>query len=218
MKIKLTTLLFGLLLAVGWTSNAFAQSTTFTAESIKDLRYEWTDAAGTTHSEPYVKYDEEKQAWLAPEVTNAYQIYGLLRGVYMEKKLPGPWQSAFAQNGDREDDIYYGGAKNGWDIPGTHVSGGTTSTIGSLRVQISNGDNGYQYTPARILALRSFLETTLSQVGMLATVALCLGLLVLELFLEIPQPTITKPGITATSPIVVVTLLFQQVKQLDMIT
>ena len=71
MKMKLTTLLFSLLLAVGWTSNAFAQSATFSAESIKDLRYTWTDAQGTSHSEPYVVYNAEKDAWEAPEVHNA---------------------------------------------------------------------------------------------------------------------------------------------------
>jgi hypothetical protein len=155
MKMKLTTLMFSLLLAVGWTSNVFAQPTTYSAESIKDLTYSWTDASGVTHSdEHYVKYDDEKKAWVAPEVSDPYQIYGLLRGVYMEKKLPGPWQSAFDQNNGREDDIYYGGVKKGWDIPGTHVSGGATSTIGSKRITVSNGNDGYYYTPARIYSIK----------------------------------------------------------------
>ena len=137
MKLKLTSLMFGLLLAVGWTSNALAQPATYSAESIKDLRYTWTDAQGTTHSEPYVVYNAEKDAWEAPEVHDARQIYGLLRGVYMEKELPGPYQSAYTQNGNREDDIFYGGCDNGWNIPGTYT-GGTTSTIGSLTISINN--------------------------------------------------------------------------------
>ena len=145
MKMKLTTLLFGLLLAVGWTSNAFAQPATYTAESIKDLRYEWTDAAGTTHSEPYVVYDADKEAWVGAEVTNPYQIYGLLRGVYMEKALPGPYQSAYKADGvTREDDIFYGGCDNGWNIPGTYTTSGTiTSTIGQLRINFTNYSNSY---------------------------------------------------------------------------
>ena len=137
MKLKLTSLMFGLLLAVGWTSNALAQPATYSAESIKDLRYTWTDAQGTTHSEPYVVYNAEKDAWEAPEVHDARQIYGLLRGVYMEKALPGPWQSAYDKNGGREDDVFYGGCDNGWNIPGTYT-GGTTSTIGSLTISINN--------------------------------------------------------------------------------
>ena len=145
MKMKLTTLLFSLLLAVGWTSNAFAQSETFSAESIKDLRYTWTDAQGTSHSEPYVVYNAEKDAWEAPEVHNAYQIYGLLRGVYMEPALPGPKQSAYDKNGNREDDIFYGGCDNGWNIPGTYTTSGTTySSLGNLTINFTNNSSGYR--------------------------------------------------------------------------
>ena len=145
MKIKLTTLLFGLLLAVGWTSNVFAQSATYKAVDIKDLRYTWTDAAGTTHSDPYVVYDAEKEAWVGQEVTNPYQIYGLLRGVYMEKALPGPYQSAYKADGvTREDDIFYGGCDNGWNIPGTSTTSGTiTNTIGSRTINFSNYSTSY---------------------------------------------------------------------------
>ena len=149
MKMKLTTLMFSLLLAVGWTSNVFAQPATYSAESIKDLTYSWTDASGVTHdSEPYVKYDDEKKAWIAPEVHDAHQIYGLLRGVYMEPKLPGPWKSAFDKDGNREDDIFYGGCDNGWNIPGTYTTSGTTyNNIGSLTINFSNNSSGYTRYP-----------------------------------------------------------------------
>ena len=83
MKLKLTTMLFGLLLAVGWTSNASAQSATYSAESIKDLTYTWQDANGVTQTSPYVQFNEQKGIYESVLVTNPYQIYGLLRGVYM---------------------------------------------------------------------------------------------------------------------------------------
>ena len=124
MKMKLTTLLFGLLLAVGWTSSASAQAlpqsniakrftykpmavtpviakegmrddaqepcgATYSASSIKDLKYTWTDASNVTHESPYVVLNDEGK-YEAELVTDPYQMYGLLRGVYMEKKLPGP--------------------------------------------------------------------------------------------------------------------------------
>ena len=97
MKKKLTLFAFSLLLAVGWTNQVFAQSATYTAEEIKDLTYTWVDAGGNTQTSHYVELNEDGK-YVAPEVHNAYQIYGLLRGVYMEKALPGPHQSAFDKN------------------------------------------------------------------------------------------------------------------------
>lgn len=137
---KLTSLMFGLLLAVGWTSNAFAQSTTFTAESIKGLTYDWVDANGNTQTSHYVELNAETGKYYAPEVYDPYQIYGLLRGVYMEKELPGPTYSAYKADGTtREREVYYGGVQKGWNIPGTHVSGGgSTSTIGQKTITISS--------------------------------------------------------------------------------
>ena len=136
---KLTTLMFSLLLAVGWTGHAFAQSTTFTAKSIKDLTYDWVDANGTTQTSHYVELNDETGEYYAPEVYNPYQIYGLLRGVYMEKELPGPTYSAYKADGTtRERKVYYGGVQKGWNIPGTHVSGGSTSTIGQKTITISS--------------------------------------------------------------------------------
>lgn len=162
MKIKLTTFLFGLLLAVGWTSNAFAQSAVLKAEDMADWKYKWLPKNATDSVEaPYVVWDAEKEAYVAPEVTNAYQIYGLLRAIYMDKRLPGPWQSAFDQNNNREDNVYYGGAQNGWDIPGTIVSGGSTSTIGSLTISITNPSSGGSYYPPRISGIKIISGNTI---------------------------------------------------------
>ena len=159
MKIKLTTFLFGLLLAVGWTSNAFAQSAVLKAEDMADWTYKWLPENATDSvTEHYVVWDAEKEAYVAPEVTNAYQIYDLLRHIYMDKRLPGPWQSAFDQNNNREDDVYYGGARNGWNIPG-NVSAGITTAIGSKTITVNNDYSGnswtgYTYYPIFVTGIR----------------------------------------------------------------
>ncbi len=120
MKMKLTTFLFGLLLAVGWTSNVFAQSATYKAEDIKDWTYTWEDAGGTTQTSKYID-----------EVTDPYQMYGLLRWIYMDKRFPGPTYSAYKADGTRERKVYYGGMAGGWEIPGTPIDG-TVPTYGPV--------------------------------------------------------------------------------------
>ena len=143
MKKKLTFLMFSLLLAVGWTSSAFAQSATYKAADMANWTYKWLPENATDSvTEHYVVWNAEKEAYEAPEVTNAYQIYDLLRAIYMNKNLPGPYQSAYAQNGSREDDVYYGGARNGWNIPG-NVSSAITSNIGAKTITVSNYNSTY---------------------------------------------------------------------------
>ena len=158
MKIKLTTLLFGLLLAVGWTSSAFAQSATYSAESIKDLTYTWTDANGTSHDSPYVKLvtkDDGTQYYESELVTDPYQMYGLLRGVYMEKGLPGPLKSAYKSDGStRERDVYYGGIDGGWNIGVT--KGNLTS--GNIRIRVYNYNRSY---PTYISSIKVMSGNTL---------------------------------------------------------
>ncbi len=125
MKKKLTFLMFSLLLTVGWTSLVFAQSSydeayrPFTANEAKAWTYSWTDANGTTHNnvDPTLK------------VTDAWQMYYLLRHVYMDKRFPGPFQSAYTKNNVRERDVYYGAMEGGWDIPGTKIGGTSTYTL-----------------------------------------------------------------------------------------
>lgn len=152
MKIKLTTFLFGLLLAVGWTSNVFAQSATYKAEDMAGWTYTWVDANGTTQTSDYVKlvtkqdhFGNTYQAYETEEVTNAYQIYGLLRSVYMDKRFPGPTYSAYKADGTtREGKVYYGGTHDGWEIPGVATSGSNTN-IGALTISINNPYSGYVY-------------------------------------------------------------------------
>lgn len=190
MKKKLTTLLFGLLLAVGWTSNASAQAlpqsniakrftykpmavtpviakegmrdadepcgATYSASSIKDLKYTWTDASNVTHESPYVVLNETTGKYEAELVTDPYQMYGLLRGVYMEKKLPGPYYSAYKSDGTtREREVYYGGIDAGWDIPGE--TDATYDPLGNITITVSHDYSGffsYTYYPVLIKSIK----------------------------------------------------------------
>ena len=115
MKKKLTTLLFGLLLAVGWTSSAYAQSSpnnhsdAVHPKSYYDaLTYTWenpTDGEGPRVS---------KSTDLA---TDPYQIYELLRFVYGNPAFPGPKYAGYNYNGTvREDPVSYGPIRGCWNI------------------------------------------------------------------------------------------------------
>lgn len=144
MKKAFLYLMFGLL-AVGWTSSAYAQPATYKAADMATWTYTWENAQGQTQTSNYVVWNAEKEAYEAPEVHDAYQIYGLLRAVYMNKDLPGPKQSAYDKNGNREDDIFYGGCDNGWNIPGTYTTSGTTySSLGNLTINFTNNSSGYR--------------------------------------------------------------------------
>ncbi len=190
MKIKLTTLLFGLLLAVGWTSNASAQklpdkslAEEFTgvdvvvkehaidAESMDgpmgyskpattarkngqrrfgpfrsgqelDLKsvtkeqadawtYTWTDASNASHTSAFSEVAKDP-----------YQMYELLRQVYMDPRFPGPYYSAYTKNDQREREVYYGGIQGGWNINGTTTSS-TTQAIGDIKITASDNNTAY---------------------------------------------------------------------------
>ncbi len=205
MKMKLSTLLFGLLLAVGWTSSASAQAlpqsniakrftykpmavtpviakegmrdadepcgATYSASSIKDLKYEWYDASNVKHESPYVVLNDEGK-YEAELVTDPYQMYGLLRGVYMEKKLPGPYYSAYKSDGTtREREVYYGGIGGGWDIPGEYGSI-TYDPLGNITITVTHdysrewsggiifGEWVYTYYPVLIKSIKVMSGST----------------------------------------------------------
>lgn len=141
MKKKLTTLLFGLLLAVGWTSNALAQTS---PNNIPDavhnkayydaLTYKWTDANGKTW--------ESKSTDLA---TDPYQIYELLRFVYGNPAFPGPKYGAYTSSFVREDPITYDPIQGGWNIVAATNPRNIVINIASYNVDFNsitvNGDN-----------------------------------------------------------------------------
>lgn len=186
MKIKLTTLLFGLLLAVGWTSNASAQAlpeggwnkriglpevTTMNAPAqapnrvtgvssvvhdkafYQQFTYSWTGADGVKHE----NVDPTEPA------TDPYQIYELLRWVYMCPDFPGPSYSAYTPTYQREDPVYYGGISGGWEIPYTNES--STYKYDDLVIKTEMTSDYDQLSHARIysITIRSG-NTTISQV------------------------------------------------------
>ncbi len=110
MKIKLTTLLFGLLLAVGWTSSAFAQNL-YLPEAVHNkayydaLEYTWEDANGNTHTSKATDVAD-----------NPYQMYELIRFVYGNPAFPGPTYGAYTSSFTVEDPITYHPIPGGWNI------------------------------------------------------------------------------------------------------
>lgn len=135
MKKKLTTLLFGLLLAVGWTSSAYAQ---LSPNNIPDavhnkayydaLTYKWTDANGKTW--------ESKSTDLA---TDPYQIYELLRFVYGNPAFPGPKYGAYTSSFVREDPISYDPIQGGWNITAANTANR------DITINVTNGYSGWMF-------------------------------------------------------------------------
>ena len=143
MKMKVTTLLFGLLLAVGWTSNAFAQSNLYLPTAVHDkayydaLEYTWTDANGETHTSK------------ATDVANdPYQMYELIRFVYGNPAFPGPTYGAYTSSFTVEDPITYHPIPGGWNI--TAASGTATRDI-TIEINNRRRNNGSY----RVVRLRS---------------------------------------------------------------
>jgi len=60
--------------------------------------------------------------------TDPYQIYQLLKFVYMDPRFPGPYYNACSSTNEAEDPVYYGGIEGGWNIPFTSTSGEGGST------------------------------------------------------------------------------------------
>lgn len=112
---KLSTLLFGLLLAVGWTSSASAQSSP-------------NNHSDAVHPKSY--YDALTYTWENPNdgeglrtskstdlATDPYQIYELLRFVYGNPAFPGPKYAGYNYDGTvREDPVSYGPIRGCWNI------------------------------------------------------------------------------------------------------
>lgn len=89
-----------------------------------DWTYQWGDANGVTQTSHYIDPETEQPY----QVTDPYEIYGLLKNVYMDKRFPGPLYSAYAPNGTtRQDPVYYGSIAGGWNIP-ANPAGATTTT------------------------------------------------------------------------------------------
>ena len=88
------------------------------------MTYTWTDGGGASHTSA------------ATEVAkDPYQMYELLRFVYMDKRFPGPYYSAYTKNDERERKVYYGAIEGGWNIGGDALSG--TSLTNTVTVPIN---------------------------------------------------------------------------------
>ena len=106
------------------------------------MTYTWTDGGGASHTSA------------ATEVAkDPYQMYELLRFVYMDKRFPGPYYSAYTKNDERERKVYYGAIEGGWNIGGDALSGGLTSTVTiptTSNKTVADGtstSSGYTYLP-----------------------------------------------------------------------
>ena len=82
--------------------------------------YDWYDASNTKHTSKFIEV-----------ATDPYQMYELLRQVYMDKRFPGPTYTGYANNGTtREREVFYGQIAGGWSINAGCVS--IYSTTGNM--------------------------------------------------------------------------------------
>lgn len=153
MKKKLTSLMAILLLAVGWSTTASAQAYVLKADDMANWTYKWLPQGATDSVEVNYVYPNQKTGkYAAPEVTDPYQIYDLLRAVYMDKRLPGPFYNAYTSTGVREDPTYYGGIAGGWNIP----YGATNTPAGTITYDdIVINTNGYYSSEMQYSRIKS---------------------------------------------------------------
>ena len=141
MKIKLTTLLFGLLLAVGWTGSAYAQTS---PNNIPDAVYPKSYYDALTYTWDNGDGDGVRSSKSTDLATDPYQIYELIRFVYGNPAFPGPKYGAYTSGFVREDPITYDPIPS-WDIVAANNSRDititTTSTSTNLKsIQVKSGN------------------------------------------------------------------------------
>ncbi|MBR5171478.1 MAG: hypothetical protein IKW85_13095 [Muribaculaceae bacterium] len=148
---KLTTLLFGLLLAVGWTSSAYAQSS---PNNIPDAVYpkSYYDALTYTWENP-TDGEGVRTSKSTDLATDPYQIYELLRFVYGNPAFPGPKYGAYTSAFVREDPIEYGPIQGGWNITAA------TAVNRDITINVTNNRSGswlfgYTYYPVLIKSIK----------------------------------------------------------------
>lgn len=143
---KLTTLLFGLLLAVGWTGSAFAQSNLYLPEAVHNkayydaLEYTWVDANNVTHTSKATDVAEDP-----------YQMYELIRFVYGNPAFPGPTYGAYTSSFTVEDPITYHPIPGGWNITAANTAANRQITIAVTNARTWNW--GYTYYPTYIQSI-----------------------------------------------------------------
>ncbi len=136
MKMKLTTLLFGLLLAVGWTGSAYAQTS---PNNIPDAVYPKSYYDALTYTWDNGDGEGPRTSKSTDLATDPYQMYELLRFVYGNPAFPGPKYTAYQANGTtRERSVYYGAIGGGWDI--SAPSSDTYNYDGNLTIVFESGN------------------------------------------------------------------------------
>ena len=148
---KLTTLLFGLLLAVGWTSSAYAQTS---PNNIPDAVYpkSYYDALTYTWENP-TDGEGVRTSKSTDLATDPYQIYELIRFVYGNPAFPGPKYGAYTSSFVREDPIEYGPIRGGWNITAA------TAVNRDITINVSNNRSGswwsgYTYYPVLMKSIK----------------------------------------------------------------
>ena len=125
---KKLRLLLGALCVTGGLMVASAQPAVHPKSYYDEITYEWTDASNVTHTSA-----------ITEEATDPYQIVALLKKVYCDPRLPGPYQTAYKQNGTRENNVYYGSQAGGWNISNSDVT--TPYEEGYTLLMVSVKDN-----------------------------------------------------------------------------
>ncbi len=113
--------------------------------------YTWTDASNAPHTSTFSEVAKDP-----------YQMYELLRQIYMDKRFPGPTYSAYTKNDVRERKVYYGAIQGGWDIegPGTPVTSTIqTTTYDDIVINV-NVTSGSYYNYARIYSIKILAGNT----------------------------------------------------------
>ena len=78
--------------------SVLAQDACLTKEQAQNITFSWTDAAGATH-----------QSNLAETAKDPRHIIALLKEVYTNPNVPGPWYNGYKADGTtRENEVYYG--------------------------------------------------------------------------------------------------------------
>ena len=150
MKKKLTTLLFSLLLAVGWTSNALAQTS---PNNLPDAVYPKSYYDALTYTWDNGDGDGVRTSKSTDLATDPYQIYELLRFVYGNPAFPGPKYGAYTSSFVREDPITYGPIQGGWNITAATVVN-RDITINITNPRSGSWMFGYTYYPVLMKSIK----------------------------------------------------------------
>ncbi len=111
--------------------------------------YDWYDASNTKHTSKFIEVAKDP-----------YQMYELLRQVYMDKRFPGPTYSAYTKNDVRERKVYYGAIEGGWEIDGPVIPSTTeVPTYDDIVINV-NVSSGTYYNYARIYSIKILSGST----------------------------------------------------------